>query len=64
MNTKIVLVSFHNGGNFLYKVSSNEEITMDRVWNYFEETEGISESRDSIEIFDVTLSEINLDNQS
>jgi hypothetical protein len=36
---KLALVSFYNGENFLYSVRSNEEITLNKVSNFFKDTE-------------------------
>ena len=57
---QLALIMFHNGGEFLYEMKSNKLITIERVWEYFEETESISEDRDSI-IFIEGISKIDLD---
>lgn len=57
---KIVLVEFNNCSPFVYKLKSEKSITLKRVCDYFAETEGWSENRDSITLLDEVLT-INLD---
>lgn len=49
---QIVLVEFHNCSPFIYLVKSNKPITIEKVWKYFENTEGVHEDRDSITFLD------------
>ncbi len=52
MNQKIVIVSYRNGGTFVYDVKSNEPITIEKLVTHFENHENWNPERDSIEIVD------------
>jgi uncharacterized OB-fold protein len=50
------IVSFRNGGNFLYQIKSENKIDIDKVAKYFEKTEGWNEHRDNIELIEEIIS--------
>ena len=52
MNQKIVIVSYRNGGTFVYDVKSHEPITIKKLVKHFEDKEDWNPERDSIEIVD------------
>lgn len=45
---QLVLVEFNNASPFLYQIVSDSEITMEKVANYFIDTEGFNEERDCL----------------
>lgn len=61
-NTQLVLVEFRNCAPFVYKVVSDNPITIDSVVQYFIDTEGFNEERDSITFLD-DITQIDLDQQ-
>jgi hypothetical protein len=60
-HSQLVLVEFRNCSPFVYKVVSDKPITIESVAQYFIDTEGFNEDRDSITILD-EVTTINLDN--
>ena len=62
MNTQLVLVEFRNCAPFVYKVVSDNPITLDSVVQYFIDTEGFNENRDNIMFLD-DITQIDLDVQ-
>lgn len=63
MKTQLVLITYHNGGEFLYRIKSAKKITINKVAKYFEKTESWNEDRDSITFLDEPITEINYDNR-
>lgn len=62
MNKKLAIVEYHNRGTFLYRFTSNKEITLTAVVEYLEEVEGWNDERDNIIFFeDANTIKINLD---
>ena len=59
--TQLLLVEFRNCSPFVYKVVSDKPITIESVAQYFIDTEGFNEDRDSLTILD-EVTTINLDN--
>jgi hypothetical protein len=57
-----VLVEFKNTEPFTYKMVSNVKITLEKVVQYFEDTEGFDKDKDSITFVDSPLT-INLDSR-
>lgn len=47
-----IIVEYHNAGAFSYEIVSDKKITIEKVAKHFEETEGWSEERDSIDFVD------------
>ena len=62
MNTQLVLVEFRNCSPFIYKMVSDNPITLDSVVQYFIDTEGFNENRDNIMFLD-DITQIDLDVQ-
>jgi hypothetical protein len=52
MYNQLVLVTFYNGGNFLYNFKSREKITMDMVVKFLVKTQDWNENKDNIEFCD------------
>lgn len=50
--SQLVLVTFDNGGNFLYNFKSNKKITMDMVVEFLVESQDWNENKDNIEFCD------------
>lgn len=46
--TQLVLVEFRNTAPFLYEIHSEDEITIEKVADHFEKTEGFNEERDCL----------------
>lgn len=51
-NATVILVEFQNTAPFVYKVISNDPITLDRVEQHFIETENFNAYRDSLTMID------------
>jgi len=63
MKKKLAIVEYHNGGTFVYRFTSDKEVTLESVVEYLEEVEGWNEDRDSVALIDEqeNITEINLD---
>lgn len=63
MYKQLVLVEFHNCSPFVYEIVSEQPITIERVWKYFQEKEDLDEERDGITFVD-EVTQINIDNEN
>ena len=61
-NTQLVLVECRNCAPFVYRVVSDNPITIDSVVQYFIDTEGFNENKDNIMFLD-DITQIDLDQQ-
>lgn len=52
LKTKYVIVEYHNSGPWLTKIESKEEITLDKVVDYFTNEEAFDEGKDNIMLID------------